>query len=65
MKKRYKPKYLETYYTIYYYDHTVERFIWGDDGIDKKHYKNGLLFKTKREALAALKKLNKFIKEEL
>lgn len=26
MKKRYKPKYLETYYTIYYF--TVDRFTW-------------------------------------
>lgn len=63
MKKRYKPKYLETYYTIYYF--TVDRFTWYHDALDSKYYKIGLIFKTKREALAALKKLKKFIKEEL
>ncbi len=37
MKKKYKPKYLETYYTIYYYhitDRVVEKLTWSNDDID-------------------------------
>lgn len=67
MKKRWKPKVGETYYTfnIGSFGMYVSEKEWLEVDCDKIILQDNLVFRTKREAQAALKKLKKFIKEEL
>lgn len=71
MKKRWKPKQYQAVYFIGFYEQT--KFIILKARFERhSRYKNssgykpiGRFFKTKREALVALRKLNKFIREKL
>lgn len=55
--KRWKPKKLEKYFYVHTNLGGVSYYNWEDDKLDKEHYENGNVFRTKEEAEKAFEKV--------
>lgn len=67
IKKPWKPKLGEKYYSLIVNDGPVRRIIyikWDNDDVDKRRYKNGFVFKTVEEAEEMAEKISAFVKKE-
>lgn len=61
-KLRWKPKENEYYWTIdFSCIDCVKRYIWEGDYMDRKLFKNGVVFETEKEAMKVAKKMKKKI----
>lgn len=55
---KWKPNCNEYYWTIdFKWPNWVREYVWGDDITDKKLFKEGVVFKTKKEAIEVAKKM--------
>ena len=61
---RWKPSLGEYYWTVDFGSPSlVYRHLWNNDSVDNMHFKNGVVFKTKKEAVKVAKKMLEVIQK--